>query len=172
MRCQLTGSNREADGREELCAAKHAPIRLQRAAKRWRKGPRRICMSPLCTARPAFRRSPCASELASGEEDADRKGRGDRVCAAMRGRDERLRLPAQWLPCAPPLRPRGRIVACAHHDRPKERHASSEGASRFATAPELHQNFCFFCPPPTLYLSELYTRMRASSLHSVCEDLR
>ena len=123
LACHHTGSNREADGREELCAAKHAPIRLQRAAKRWRKGPRRLCMSPLCTARPAFRRSPCASELASGKEDADENGRGDRVCAAMRDWDERLRLPAQWLPCAAYLRPRGRIVAL--HTM------NDEGASRF-----------------------------------------
>ena len=60
--------------------------------------------------------APCASELASGKEDADENGRGDRVCAAMRDWDERLRLPAQWLPCAAYLRPRGRIVACAQHE--------------------------------------------------------
>jgi len=52
-----------------------------------------------CTARPAFRRSPWMSESASGEEDVDKRGRRDRVCMAMRGRDERIRLPAQRLPC-------------------------------------------------------------------------
>ena len=143
MRCHHTGSNRESDGREVLSAPKHAPSRLQRAVKRWRKGPRQLCMALRCTSRPAFRRSPCASESACGEEDVDEKGRRDQIWAAMRGRDKRLCLPAQWLPCGAHLIPRGRIVACAHHLvrrsvtlRPKERHAS------------LHQDFVFLHPPP------------------------
>ena len=114
-----------------------------------------------CTARPAFRRSPCASESASGKEDADENGRFDRVCAAMRGWDERLRLPAHWLPCAAHLRPRGRIVAL--HTMTRRGSAFSERASRFRGP------MIFFAPPPPSLPAQALNKWRQALKH-VYED--